>query len=671
MGLFSEVPNGAGAGHGRRSIKEIIMSRKKIYFAVFSIVFLVIMAFSPVKDFFREWKGYQHKYNKIINDLPQKVSPVDVGIKQIWIKKLDKIDRCETCHLGIKEDALKDREQPFRTHPHIYHDLEDYGCTICHEGQGPATTTLESTGKIKYWDKPLLPKEYMEASCGKCHKEMVVSQAPILTMGRKLIEESNCVACHKIEGFKKVWTPSLDGIGSKVNKTWLYNWLKDPKKYFSKTKMPNFLLSDEDAKILTEFLFSFKSFSGDNKLDLLPVQLTISDEKQQSSLVELGTIKFSEARCISCHSVKGKGGYAANDLGKIGSKVNEEWLYNYIKDPKRYQPDVIMPRYHFDEASLNAIVVYIESEYVDEKIKQISFNKPDTDYYAKGLALFEKYNCGSCHQLSGIKKNDVIGPELSLIGDKKLYEIEFGNSNIEQTLPNYIYTKIKNPRVFLESMKMPDFSFTDEEARSITVALLGYSDETIPEELKVKPLVSSNYNPQGDFGKLVSEYACFGCHTMNGRGRLIATDLTIEASKTQRGWLENYFKIPYSIRPILTERMPNLYLNDEEIKTIVEYMEKMLIVDSLERNVTMDDSKIEKGKGLFYEKFGCQSCHQVGSSGGYVGPVLDKVSQRLKPGWIYYWLKNPQSLIPGTIEPNYKMTDEEADAITAYLMALK
>jgi len=652
------------------SIEVKIMSKNRTYFAVLSVIFLFVLAFSPMKDFFSEWKGYQHNFNKIGKDLPQKISTVDIGIKQIWVRKLDKVDRCITCHSGLKENAMMNQKEPYNTHPHIYHDLEEYGCTICHEGQGPATTYEESTGRVKYWDKPMLPSEYMEASCGKCHKEEKVPLAAVLTQGRKLIEQSNCVGCHKLPGYEKQWVPKLDGIGSKVDKTWLYNWLKDPQKYFPKTKMPNFQLTDEEAKTLTDFLMTFKTFPSNAELETLPKILAEETKTGQEKIVELGSTKFREARCISCHSINGKGGYAANDLGKVASKISAEWLYNYIKNPKKFQPDVVMPRYRLNEETLTAIVAYMESEFAENDMQKIPSVQYDPDFYKKGMALFEKYNCGGCHELNILKKQEENAPDLTFIGNKRLYEIEFGKSNIEQTVPNYIYSKLKDPHIFLQNMKMPNFSFSNEEARAITVALLGNTDEKIPEDLKIYPKQVSYYSPQGEFGKLVNDLACFGCHTMFGRGRLIATDLSLEASKTRREWIEGYFKVPYSLRPILTERMPNLFLSDAEIKVIVDYMEKVFIADSIERDITIDDAKIEKGKGLYFEKYSCQSCHQIGMKGGYVGPPLDKTSTRLKPGWIFYWLKNPQSFVPETIEPNNDLSDEDAEAITAFLLSL-
>ena len=43
-----------------------------------------------------------------------------------------------------------------------------------------------------------------------------------------------------------------------------------------------------------------------------------------------------------------------------------------------------------------------------------------------------------------------------------------------------------------------------------------------------------------------------------------------------------------------------------------------------------------------YVSLGCRGCHIVGTSGGYYGPPLTDTSTRLKPGWIYTWLKGPQ-----------------------------
>jgi len=644
-------------------------------YGISSIIFLIVLAISPAKDYFTEWRAYQNEYNELIKEQPVKISPAQIGIKQIWVQKLGRVDRCVSCHLGLKEKAMAYAKQPFRTHPNIYHDIEEFGCTICHRGQGLATNAEEAMRETKYWDEPLLPRKYIEASCGVCHKESEAPDAPKLTLGRKLLIKANCVGCHKIGGLvKEKFIPSLNGIGDKVNRAWLVRWLKNPGQIRPETLMPDFRLSDEEANILADFLMTFKKY--DNNKVLEPLPLLLADKSRQGELAALGEIRLREARCISCHRINGKGGSLAPDIGKIASKVSPRWLYTYLKNPKSLQPGVEMPRYGFDEKNLAALTAYIMNEFVDEEAVEdtvTTSHQPVPNFMEKGEKLFRKYNCSGCHELAGVKKSDEMGPDLSFIGSKKLYELEFGKSGVRHTLPDYIYAKLKMPRAFLENARMPDFHFTEEEIEAITVALLSYRDGNLPIEYIVPEQAQSTYNPQGGFGKLVDDLSCFACHKFYGRGGTIAPDLTIVGSQLQTDWIKDYFKVPYTIRPILTERMLNLFITDKEINAMVEYMEMVLrdnAMDSI-RIPLGDKSLIAEGQRLYYDKYGCQACHQIGAKGGYVGPPLDKSGSRLKSAWLYSWLKNPQKYKPDTIEPNNALTDEEAKAITVYLMSLK
>ena len=70
-------------------------------------------------------------------------------------------------------------------------------------------------------------------------------------------------------------------------------------------------------------------------------------------------------------------------------------------------------------------------------------------------------------------------------------------------------------------------------------------------------------------------------------------------------------------------------------------------------------------------KYQCQSCHTIGSAGGYVGPNLNNAGNWLTPAWIEAWLRNPQALQSDTIEPRRDLTEEEIRALTAYLMTLR
>ncbi len=650
------------------------MKKLRRIYAITSVVFLIVLAISPLKNYFRDWRGVQKQYNQLIQTLPFRVKPVKIALQQIWARDLGRIDRCTTCHLGIQNSKLASAPQPFQTHPKIYHDMDKYGCTICHQGQGLATEYADAHLPSEMWDQPILPNRYLESSCGRCHQNEKLAGTPNLNRGRELIEELSCTGCHTLDGFKKSFVPALDGIGQKVSRGWLVRWLKDPQAFRPKTKMPNFLLSDEEVDILADFLMSFKDMPNGMRLEPLPE--VYRQKKDDDAFINLGKTRFREARCISCHAVSGRGGHLAPDLGKIASKASARWIFNYIKNPKKLQPGVEMPQYGFSPEEVAAITAYIESEFVDWDAPEedtTAVHTPVPNYYEKGLAIFNKYNCSGCHKLSAKKIVENKGPELTTIGSKKIYQIDFGKADIPHTLYHYIEAKLKDPRSFGVNTRMPVFSLTAEERSAITTALLAQNGDPLPAQFYKKNPKPPVFRPQGEVGKIIQKYSCLKCHTIRGTGGTIAPDLSIVGSQLQRDWVKTFFNVPYSLRPILTERMPKLFISEKEVDTLLDYFYTVLLSDSVSSMPPTDFSPaaVQRGRGLFWEKYGCQSCHIVNGKGGYVGPPLDRAGERLQPGWVYHWLLNPQKYKPDTIEPATGMSPQEAQDLVAYIMSLR
>ena len=120
--------------------------------------------------------------------------------------------------------------------------------------------------------------------------------------------------------------------------------------------------------------------------------------------------------------------------------------------------------------------------------------------------------------------------------------------------------------------------------------------------------------------------------------------------------------------------MPRFNVTDAEAGTIADYLLTVyqtpdFDLDSLDAS-SFSAGDAETGRQLFYSKYACQSCHIIDPKNdkGYVGPTLTQVGTRLNPAWIFHWLKNPQALRPGTMEPNRNMSDADARALTAFLM---
>jgi mono/diheme cytochrome c family protein len=154
----------------------------------------------------------------------------------------------------------------------------------------------------------------------------------------------------------------------------------------------------------------------------------------------------------------------------------------------------------------------------------------------------------------------------------------------------------------------------------------------------------------------------------------MAPDLTWEGSSVQRKWLVDFLKNPNTLRPALIRRMPRFNVTAAEAETLADYVMAVYQTPAFDRD-EFDSAKsgadeVERGRQLFYSKYACQSCHIVDPKNdkGYIGPTLTQAGRRLNAQWIFQWLKNPQALRPGTVEPNRNMSDEDAHALTSYLM---
>ena len=107
--------------------------------AALSVVFMAVLASAPVKPYFAEWRSVQKDYNQLA--AASGTAPTPIAIKQIWKPALGVTDRCTTCHLGMGGAAAPIAGHPlFGAHPPIPHDPREFGCTVCHGGQGRATT---------------------------------------------------------------------------------------------------------------------------------------------------------------------------------------------------------------------------------------------------------------------------------------------------------------------------------------------------------------------------------------------------------------------------------------------------------------------------------------------------------------------------------------------------
>ena len=122
--------------------------------AIGSLATLVLLlAAAAQENYFAEWRDVQRDYRRTLLSKAEDEGQVKaarrfgVEIRQIVVSDLDRVDRCVTCHLGLDDPRMAEEPQPFTSHPGDYlkdHDVDRFGCTICHLGQGRSTESLEA-----------------------------------------------------------------------------------------------------------------------------------------------------------------------------------------------------------------------------------------------------------------------------------------------------------------------------------------------------------------------------------------------------------------------------------------------------------------------------------------------------------------------------------------------
>jgi mono/diheme cytochrome c family protein len=614
------------------------------------------------------------------------------------------------------------------------HPLLEYGCTVCHRGQDRATefgraghTPMSKRmdmrwrkAKVsllpgpwdyekrnwafvenKYLETPMYPRQHTEAGCLKCHSGQVeVAKGDHINKATLMVELYGCHACHKFANWRftnlQKPGPSLDGIAEKTTPEWTFRWIAAPHRFRPTTRMPAFFyqrnmvgpnvpaaeraqnIKYQDAEIhsIVAYLFAKSSRRPWN------APAGGGDPGRGKQLVD-------SIGCMGCHIAqdtvkddKGAVRVARRDdfplerhfgfnLTGVGTKSNANWVFNWIKNPKGYDPNAPMPSLRLSDSEAADITAYLMSlqkpafmdapipppdpKTVRELTKGYLVNTMthlDAETRLRGMPLqeqlvflgqrsIEKYGCYSCHDMTGFESLKPIGAELTTQGSKNIHLFDFGfahdyehpdgtHEHILHTVPSWIYNKVRSPRIYddkrtkpyNDKLKMPNFNLSQEEARLITSVVLGMTKEKVAANRLAANDARMRAVEEGR--KLISQNNCRGCHVVNQRGRAIAPliadenflppDLTPQGERAQSPWLFAFLKDPtvMKIRPWLSVRMPTFQFTDQQAARLVagfaaEGNESQF--DTLHlQNVPPQNVAI--GREVF-AMLRCQQCHAV------------------------------------------------------------
>ena len=171
-----------------------------------------------------------------------------------------------------------------------------------------------------------------------------------------LIEEKNCLACHRLSKVEKEKKgPDLFYAGNKFQDAWLEEYLQNPVtlRKAGTINSPDFLKGELQNLQQHPILNKNDAVSITQELMLMTLP-DLSEEKiNPLTKGQIAKTKYEFERtfsCISCHQSlnlagKPRGGISGPSLVNAGNRLKENWVANWLKNPKIFSNKSRMPVY--------------------------------------------------------------------------------------------------------------------------------------------------------------------------------------------------------------------------------------------------------------------------------------------------------------------------------------
>ncbi|HKZ80081.1 MAG TPA: hypothetical protein VJ124_17540 [Pyrinomonadaceae bacterium] len=512
--------------------------------------------------------------------------------------------------------------------------------------------------------------------------------------GKELFESRGCLACHSIgEGDSQIggsFAANLQKVGEKANFDYIVRWIHNPRErwapYCPKEKrdlssedyakhnlpyvfdtelhsrcpndgaelqvqnmtvMPNFRLSETDARDIATYLFSLSS----------PPQYADASFVNDANLKEKGKVLIKQHGCAGCHEIKGfeEEQRIGKELTVEGATPIERLDFAMLtkraeegEDPLNLHPeDKEKPWYNhkgFFEHKITQPSIYDQGKEKDPKdrlrmpepflkpewrtelttfllgsVGTEGSNVPAALFYnpqdqrrqdiQNGWWVIKKYNCMGCHQLQ-------VG-QRSVVMDLPFYQTPEGKDLLPPRLTSE--GARVDPSWLLKFLHDPSLS--------------GQTSSSTPEPAIKLPPATRNGETSGSPAQVASTQT---------RGNKL---------KPQPGLDRN------GVRPYLKFRMPTFSFSPNELQILVRFFMAMsgqqepYIKEPL---APLSEQERLVARQMFTSGTPCLKCHITGEPAHdekAIAPDFLLASERLKPDWTFRWLLDPSQISPGTAMP--------------------
>ena len=344
--------------------------------------------------------------------------------------------------------------QPYPGHPRLDlfvgskspHALADFGCTICHAGQGSATefkfashspNSLEERDRWArehgwfqndHWDFPMLASRFVESSCLQCHHDVTdleptarfpTPPAPKLLAGYHLVRQNGCFGCHEIHGF--------DSTGNSIG--------------------PDLRLEPLMAEAAEQILAIPDVLETEREAAKAVIR-TPSDTSARESLVSAVEIQLNTEELLQDKSselrrlldILRNGEVPPGTLRKVGpslrhvaGRFDDAVIDRWIADPRAIRPTTRMPQFfglhehleseelekarRFEAVEVGAVRTYLLSVSQPSDLVPTPPEVTEEPSADRGRALFVERGCVACHRHEDVPEGlSTVGPDLTGLG---------------------------------------------------------------------------------------------------------------------------------------------------------------------------------------------------------------------------------------------------------------
>jgi mono/diheme cytochrome c family protein len=440
--------------------------------------------------------------------------------------------------------------------------------------------------------------------------------------GEKLLASRGCFGCHvadpnaprDLTGTYRQFGPNLAGIGSKVSRDWIAQWIANPKAWNPDTKMPNLRLTPDDALDIAEYLSTLK---GPGDFDRAALPRTDPDVLDQIAFYfETATKTRFDARadldrmdlhakevytgekliayygCFACHAIPG-----FEDAKPIGTELTEEgskavhrldfgflhlphtrqdWFRLKLHNPRIFDRDrargweerLKMPNFRLTDRELDQVTTAVLGfQKLNASASATKDLNGDEAAIERGRRIVKNNNCQGCHVIEGFG-----GSFRSLVADPSLAPpiIQGEGAKVQS---DWLFGFLKAPRTgqirpWLE-VHMPTFGFSEKDLNDLT-RYFAFLDRA------QYPFLAGDYvtDPRrwAAGKKLFELLKCKQCHPrsdqeMNAPGvdrASLAPNLQMASTRLRHDWINDWIRRPDEWMP--GTRMPTNFPKSEEGK---------------------------------------------------------------------------------------------------------